>query len=338
VDRELGAMMGWPFSKSISRSSAPKDMTIASPSSELKVLPLPTLGRPRDFSGAVGDFEVSSDVSPTRVAAWDPLTLHLRVSGVGNFDRVDAAMLDHLDHWKTYPPKSSFKASDAAQTHGEKVFEQPLIAEEPGEQTIPAIDFSYFNPRTHRYERAHTQPIKVMVAASLAEGSLDVPAESHNPNGAFARRLRPDHPRPRASVSDLRPLYFQSSFLTVPAALALILAVSWLAVRPEPRRAHSKAVTRALARLEAAARSDDSSAFFAAARGTLLQTFADRWGMSIDQITSTELKARLGAQGEEIERLFALADEAQYSHQRAHGKDLQHWLGVVRSQLGGEVR
>jgi hypothetical protein len=337
VDRELGAMMGWPFSKSMSRSSAPKDMTIASPSSELNVLPLPTLGRPRDFSGAVGDFDVSSDISPSRVAAGDPLTLHLRVRGVGNFDRVDSAMLDHLEHWKTYPPKSSFKASDAAQTHGEKVFEQPLIAEEPGEQTIPAIDFSYFNPRTQRYERAHTQPIKVMVATSLADSSLGVPGESHDPNGAFARGLRPDHPQPRASVSELRPLYFQSSFLTVPAALALMLAAAWLAVRPEPRRVTSKAVRRALAQLEAAARSTDSSAFFGLARGTLLQTYADRWEMSTDQITSTELKARLGAEGEEIERLFALADEAQYSHQGAHGKDLQRWLRVVRRQLAGEA-
>lgn len=331
-------MMGWPFSKSMSRSSAPKDMTIASPSSELKVLPLPAAGRPKDFSGAVGDFEVSSDVSPNRVAAGDPLTLHLRVSGIGNFDRVDSGMLDHLEHWKTYPPKSSFKASDAAQTHGEKVFEQPLIAETPGEQTIPALEFSYFNPRTQRYERAHTQPIKVMVAASLADSALGVPAGLQGANGAFSRGLRPDHPRSRDSVSELRPLYFRSSFLTVPAVLALILAASWIAVRPQPQRATSKAARRALARLEAAARSDDSSSFFAFAHSTLLQTFADRWGLSPDQITSTELRARLGAAAEDVERLFALADEVQYSHQAPGGRDFQRWLGLVRGQLAGEVQ
>src|SRR6185312_15972879 len=326
VDRELSAMMGWPFAKSMSRSSAPKDMKIASPSSELKVLPLPTRGRPGDFSGAVGDFEVSSDVAPTRVAAGDPLTLHLRVSGVGNFDRVDSAMLDHLDHWKTYPPKSSFKASDAAQTHGEKVFEQPLIAELPGEQTIPALEFSYFNPRTQQYERAHTQPIKIMVAASLADSALGVPAALHGPKSAFAQSLRPDHTRARASVGELRPLYFRPSFLTVPAALALILAASWIAVRPQPERATSKAARRALVQLEAAARSDDSSTFFALARATLLQTFAVRWGISPDRITSTELKARLGTAGDDVERLFALADEVQYAQQASDGRDFQRWL------------
>lgn len=339
VDRELGAMMGWPFSQLMPRSSAPRKMTIASPSSELKVLPLPTRGRPRDFSGAVGDFQVSSDASATRVAAGDPLTLHLRISGVGNFDRVDTAMLDHLDHWKTYPPRSSFKASDAAQTQGEKVFEQPLIAELPGEQTIPALAFTYFNPRTQRYEQAHTQPIKVMVSAALADGGLNGPYGAPTHAGPWAAGLRPDHPRPRGSVSELRPLYFQPSFLTVPATLALLLAVSLLVVRPQqPGRAISKAARRAIAQLEAAARSGDSSSFFATARTTLLQTFADRWRMSSEQITAAELKSRLGTESEDVERLFALADEAQYSHQAPDGRDFQRWLGLVRGQLDSEVR
>jgi len=60
--------------------------------------------------------------------------------------------------------------------------------------------------------------------------------------------------------------------------------------------------------------------------------------MPPDQITSTELKARLGAASEDIERLFALADEAQYSHQAPDGKDFQRWLGLVRGQLAGEAQ
>ena len=150
--------MGWPFLQSMYNGIAPKDITIASPASELKVLPLPTEGQPKDFSGAVGDFQVSSDISPARVAAGDPLTLRLHISGVGNFDRVDSTMFDHLEHWKTYPAKSSFTPSDAVGYKGEKVFEQPLIAAHPGEQSIPGLEFSYFNPNTQHYERAHTQP------------------------------------------------------------------------------------------------------------------------------------------------------------------------------------
>jgi hypothetical protein len=87
--------------------------------------------------------------------------------------------------------------------------------------------------------------------------------------------------------------------------------------------------------LDAAARSGDSFSFFEAARKALLQTFADRWQMTPDQITSTELKARLGTAGEDVERLFALADEAKYSHYEPGGTDFQRWLGLVRVQLAG---
>jgi hypothetical protein len=257
------------------------------------------------------------------------LTLRLRISGVGNFDRVDAAMLDHLDHWKTYPAKSSFTAKDEAGNKGEKVFEQPLIAATPGEQSIPALEFSYFNPNTQHYERASTQPITVTVAASLAESSPGAPTSQP------IRGLRPDHPLSRSSVSELRPLYFQPLFQAVPLALLLLFAGSWFAVSPQPGRATSKAVRRTLAQLDAAARSGDTSSFFSAARKVLLQTFADRWQMPPDQITSAELKARLGSTGEDIERLFALADEATYSDAEHGSADLQRWLGLIRVQLAG---
>ena len=179
------------------------------------------------------------------------------------------------------------------------------------------------------------------VAASLADSSLKALAAAQGSNGApasqSARGLRPDHPRAQSTVSELRPLFFQAPFLAVPATLALILAGSWLAVRPHPARGTSKAAERALAQLNAAARSGDSSSFFEVARNSLLQTFAARWQMSPDQITSTELKARLGTAGQDIERLFARADEAKYSDYTPEGGDFQRWLTLIRSQLlGGE--
>ena len=339
-DMAFAAWLGGPFLQSMYNGIAPKEVTITSPSSELKVLPLPTEGRPKDFSGAVGDFQVSSDVSPVRAAEGDPITLRLHVSGTGNFDRVDPSMFDHLDHWKTYPAKSSFTQGDAVGYKGEKVFEQPLIAAQPGEQSIPGLELSYFNPATRHYERARTPPIKVMIATSLADSSLSAPAEAQNPNGAaasqFVQDLRPDHPLPRSSMNELRPLYFQMPFLALPAALALILAGSWFVVRPNPARSTSKAAERTLAQLAAAARRGDSSSFFDVARNALLQSFAARWQLPPDQVTFAELKSRLGMPGEDIEQLFALADEAKYADHEPGSTDFQRWLSLIRSQLTGE--
>jgi hypothetical protein len=331
ADRAVSSRLAYPLLQSMYNGVAPREVTIDSPPSVLKVLPLPTEGQPRNFSGAVGEFQVSSDISPANVAAGDPLTLRLHVSGAGNFDRVDSTMLDHLDHWKTYPAKSSFAPSDTVGYQGEKVFEQPLIAAQPGEQSIPGLEFSYFNPTTRRYEHAQTPSIKVTIAASLASGSL---------NGAYTTQsiqgLRPDHALAQGSVSELRPLYFRASFLSIPATLALILAGSWFAVHPNAARASSKAAERALAQLDAAARAGDDSSFFELARNTLLQTFAARWQIPADQITFAELKARLGATGEDVERLFALAEETRYAGHPAAGTDFSRWLTLIRRQLAGE--
>jgi len=112
--------------------------------------------------------------------------------------------------------------------------------------------------------------------------------------------------------------------------------VPWAAIKATTDAADGDSATAFFENLEAAARSDDSSTFFALARATLLQTFAARWGISPDRVTSTELKARLGTAGDDVERLFALADEVQYAQQASDGRDFQRWLGLVRDQLAGE--
>jgi hypothetical protein len=58
--------------------------------------------------------------------------------------------------------------------------------------------------------------------------------------------------------------------------------------------------------------------------------------MPADQITFAELKARLGTTGEDVERLFALAEEARYSDYQPATTDFQHWLGLIRGQLVGK--
>lgn len=338
ADRAVASRLAFPLLQSMYNGVAPREITIESSPSRLKILPLPTEGQPQDFSGAVGDFRVSSDVAPANVAVGEPLTLRFHISGTGNFDRVDSTMFDHLDRWKTYPAKSSFVPSDAVGNDGEKVFEQPLIAAQSGEQSIPGLEFSYFNPNTRQYERAQTPPIEVTIAASLASGSLSAltaQSLSGSPTKGSPQGLRPDHQTPLTSVSELRPLYFRAPFLIIPATLALLLAGSWLAARPNAARAISRAAARVLTQLDAAARAGDSAAFFGAAKKALLQNFAVRWQLPADQITAAELKARLGATGEELERLFAIADEAKYSDARSAGTDLQSWLSLIRHQLVG---
>jgi hypothetical protein len=345
-DSLLDDQFGDPFLRNFFGNTVSKEITATSPAYELTVLPLPSEGRPADFRGAVGEFKIASDISSTTAQAGDPITLRMRVSGAGNFDRVDSAMLEHLDQWKTYPAKSSFDPAEPTGYRGEKIFEQPLIASKPGKQTLPPLAFSYFDPATRRYETAHSAPIEVTIAPSLADttgaaasaGNAGT-AGSDNPSAAG---LRPDHAAAGLQVRSLMPLYLQPRFLVIPSLLALALAGGWLGVRRRfgPARAGraqelaaAQSAARLLAQMESAARARNAVLFFTAARKAVQQALAARWKVLPEQMTADEVQARLGADGDEVRRLFALADESRYSGHQLKTADFAQWTRVVRRYL-----
>jgi hypothetical protein len=346
----LDDQFGDPFWQNFFGASVPKDINVQSPAQELKVLALPAEGRPADFHGAIGSFAIESDVSPAKADVGDPLTLTMRVVGSGNFDRVDSTMLDHLDHWKTYPPKSTFNTNDPLKHKGEKVFEQPLIASQPGAQTVPPLSFSYFDPNTKRYETAHSAPLRVTISPSLADSTLTAPQVAASGASAAANKaaegLKPDHGAADGMVSSLIPPYLQPRFLAIPSLLAMAIAGGWLAVRrrgnPTGRvsarnRFVGKWNQRALTQMEAAARAGNAAVFFNAARDALQQTLAVRWQVEPEEVTAAEVRARLG-DDPDIEQLFALADESKYSNHDLRTADFARWMHAVRQRLSEETR
>jgi hypothetical protein len=352
-DSMLDDLLGDPFMQNFFGATVPKDITVASPPSDLTVLPLPTEGRPPNYSGAVGSFKIASDISSTTAAAGDPLTLRMHVTGSGNFDRVDSAMLDRVDQWKTYPPKSSFKPSDTVGFKGEKTFEQPLIASQAGAQTLPGLAFSYFDPSSRRYETARSAPLSVKISPSLADSSLSAPpgpataTSPQTPGSPSNRGLRPDHlaANARSGSSSLVPLYLRPRFLAIPSLLALGFAGAFFSLRrasdPADRRrvrerGLSKASSRVLKELEAAAHAGDAALFFSRARTELLRTLAARWPVAPDRMTPAELDTKLGAESEEIRELFALADEANYSGHVLTTTDFERWMQIMRHRLTDE--
>jgi hypothetical protein len=360
-DSLIDDLLGDPFLQNVFGTTIPKDITITSPQADLTVLALPTAGRPSDFSGAVGTFKIADDASATTAAVGDPLTLKMRVTGTGNFDRVDSPMLEHVDEWKTYPPKSTFTPGDSIGYKGEKTFEQPLIATHPGAQTLPGLTFSYFDPNTRTYETAHSAPLNVTISPALADTTLPAaqpaPAattgEPHQPAAATAQAapgLRPDHAVTDAYAETLEPLYLQRGFLIVPSLLTLALAGAWLALhrRAMPQRVPAQRVritgawaNGVLQRMDTAARAGDSVLFFNTARAALQQKLAARFALNPEAISTVEVQARLsgeelGDNGAEILRLFALADEVNYAG-GVLDTDFAHWTHIVRHELSEEV-
>src|ERR1700722_93095 len=332
---------GDPFWQNLFGATVPKDIDVKSPAQELTVRELPAEARPADFHGAIGTFTIASDVSPTKADVGDPLTLRMRVTGSGNFDRVDSTMLDHLDQWKTYPPKSSFNTSDPIALGGVKTFEQPVIASKPGIQELPGLTFSYFDPNTRHYETARSAPLSASISPPLAASRTAPQAPSASlPESEFAAGLRPDHVE-AATVSSLIPLYLQPKFLAVPSIVVLAFAAGWVSARRRrgvgdresaTDRIASRAAKRALAQMQGAARAGDAALFFESARTALQSELAARWQLAPEEITTAEVEGRIGAEND-IRQVFALADEAKYSGRKLNATDFARWLRIVRGHL-----
>ncbi len=325
-----------------------KEITVASQAEALKVLPLPTEGRPAAFDGAVGKFEVASELSAAQSAAGDPLTLRLKVTGAGSFDRVNSAMLGEVDGWKTYKPAAKFEPADTAGYSGEKDFEQAVIPMQPGRQTVPALAISFFNPDTRRYETKLTSPLSVEVSPVPAGSLATTPALASSASPAPPSEpprdgLRPDQVETGSMVASLRPLYFQAWFVGSQSALVLCFAGGLFFLRRNERRANgadgarrheaSSEIASCLAEMDAASTAGDAARFFQSARVALQQKLAAPWHIAPASITIAEIDARLNGQGGEIRRVFALADQAAYSRQHLSTADFNQWKEIVREQI-----
>jgi hypothetical protein len=348
-DSMLDDLLGDPFLQNIFGTTVPKNVTVASQAAAIKVLALPTQGKPPDFGGAVGTFKISTDLSSSKNTAGDPLTLRMHVNGAGNFDRVESSMLSGDALWKTYEPKATFNPADPIGYRGEKIFEQPLIASQPGTHTVPALNFSYFDPGTRRYETAHSAPLNVTVSPA-ADSAANEPPPPANSAGADETHggLRPDHAVTEARVDSLIPPYFQPRFVGLSSVLALLFGGGWIALRRRELNARDTKRQRELARVQltrtlmermaAASAAGNAAVFLSSARSALQQALGARWEVAPEQIAEDLVDARLeGADKDDIRQIFALADEANYSGDDLKAADFERWTQIVNRQFSEET-
>jgi BatD DUF11 like domain len=343
----LDDLLGDPFLQNFFGATIQKNVTVSSPEAAIKVLPLPAEGRPADFGGAVGTFKITTDLSSAKNTAGDPLTLRMHVHGAGNFDRVESSMLGGDAQWKTYEPKATFNSTDPIGYRGEKIFEQPIIASQPGTQTIPALNFSYFDPGARRYETARSSPLSITVSPPPGSASNEPPPPA-NSAGAPADEshsgLRPDHAVTEARVDSLIPPYFQPRFLGFSSVLALLFGGGWATLRRRERnaldtqrqreRARSQLTQTLLKKMSAASAAGDAAAFLNSARSVLQQSLSARWQVAPEEISEALVDARFeDADRDDIRQIFALADEANYSGDDLKAADFERWTQIVSRQL-----
>ncbi|MDO8525321.1 MAG: BatD family protein, partial [Candidatus Omnitrophota bacterium] len=151
----------------------------------LIVSPLPAEGAPKDFSGAVGDYQFIFEASPQKVKTGDPVTVHMTINGSGNFNTVLSPKLEISEDFKTYEPEVKTQENS-------KAFTQVLMPETEKITEIPKASFSYFDPAAKQYKTITQGPIPLQVEKAKDELPSKVvePASAEQP--AEDKRLASD--------------------------------------------------------------------------------------------------------------------------------------------------
>src|SRR5689334_12809150 len=101
-----------------------KHLVVATDAQPVQSLPLPSENVPANFNGAVGSYSMSMTAGPTNLAAGDPITVRVQISGRGALDAISLPEQPAWRDFKTVPPTSKVEPQDALGIQGMKTFEQ----------------------------------------------------------------------------------------------------------------------------------------------------------------------------------------------------------------------
>ena len=130
----------------------------------LEVKNLPEAGKPDSFAGAVGNYNFKADIDKTELKTNEAFTLTLTVSGTGNIELLQMPEPVFPPDFEVYDPKITTSTNVNAQgLSGTKKAEYLVIPRRAGGFTIPAIEFSYFNPSSEAYQTVSSQPYEIKI-------------------------------------------------------------------------------------------------------------------------------------------------------------------------------
>lgn len=262
------AKLRLPDSFDFGRSDVPKHL-LTTPI-RIDVRPLPQAGKPANFTGAVGEYQITAEVKETEIRVGAGFTLWLQVFGPGDIETLESPSLPSIPDVALYDPKVTTEVDEVdSKIQGRRIYEYVVVPARAGSLTIPEIAYSYFHPKKNRYQVTQTDIITITVLPELKAGTQSLPnnkeGESKGAGGAAV------------------PFYKRTSFWGV----LFLIFVGGLAVwgyqrkraklSPDRRQPQQNAGQSALQTIEAAEQAieRDSVAFFTILANSLYQYIGD---------------------------------------------------------------
>ena len=143
-----------------------------SSSIQLNVQPLPKEGKPENFTGGVGVFQLSSSLDKSDMKTGEALTFKSKLSGTGNIMMVELPEPEFPRHFEQFDPQTNeYISKNATYVNGHKSGDYIMIPDNPGSYIIPSIEFSYFDIQAKEYKTIATERLTVRVTGEKLKNS-----------------------------------------------------------------------------------------------------------------------------------------------------------------------
>ncbi|MDE0087616.1 MAG: BatD family protein [Candidatus Poribacteria bacterium] len=148
--------------------------TLKTKSVLLNVQPLPAAGKPPNFAGAVGQYNITAQVDRKKLEVRKAFTLSLQITGSGNIKTVTSPIIPAIKGFRI----NSQNLTNT--THNNtNVYTYALTPLKAGILQIPTIQYVFFNPTNGTYQTTQTTPIPITVlpnANDMVESEFDFPS------------------------------------------------------------------------------------------------------------------------------------------------------------------
>ena len=294
----------------------------------ITVRPLPEA--PAGFSGLVGQFEVSGQLSQQEAKVGESVTLTLKVTGRGNVQVIPQPPLPELPTVKIYDDKPAVKIErKPSGLSGSRTFRKVLVPQVAGDLELPRARLIYFDPEVSGFLTAAVPAMPLRVLPSDESEELRL-TETLAPNtGKVAVRILADDILPSHAGLDglggpAPPTPLLAAMLTAPPFVYL---AALLAARRRRRFREDASLERRRRALALARRRlrqierGDGDATEALSR-CLREFLGDKLGLEGIALTAADARRHLterGLPGERVDEVGRLLDRLEAAHYGAAG-------------------
>ncbi len=283
--------------------------------------------KPAEYSGAVGRFTISSNISTTQLKSNEEFTLKVSVKGEGNMKLMGDPVINFPSEFDAYDPiiNNNFKLTKRGFA-GEKVYEYIITPRTAGTFELPAAQFTYLDSSTGTYKTIESQPYKLTVekgsTTSSQQGGIYVVKEEGKILANDIRHIKlGDNDNESTGSLYSSPLY--ELYYIVPFAIFLLCVLIWRkriadnanVMRVKTKKANSVAVRR-LKNAKQLMRNNKSNEFYDELLKAVWGYMSDKLSIPLSRLSKDNIASELSAKGIEsaaISELNNLLNECEFA-------------------------